>query len=113
MIAEKIEEGVKLFDPGVDTGFLTDWCQDGIDDTLTVLYYRDSRGTRLHLQILTAAQLGDALEKTAYFTLDCKSLTVGTDHQPFINGTDIDHQNISAMVLFFFVKVFHHKHQLF
>ena len=37
--------------------------------------------------------LMDALEKTAYFTLGCKSLTVGTDHQPLIpiiNGTDME-----------------------
>jgi predicted HAD superfamily Cof-like phosphohydrolase len=37
--------------------------------------------------------LVDALEKTAYFTLGCKSLTVGTDHQPLIpiiNGTDME-----------------------
>jgi hypothetical protein len=36
--------------------------------------------------------LVDALDKTAYFTLGCKSLTVGTDHQPLIpiiNGTDM------------------------
>ena len=26
----------------------------------------------------------DALEKTAYFTLGCKNLTVGTDHKPLI-----------------------------
>jgi hypothetical protein len=37
--------------------------------------------------------LVDALEKKAYFTLGCKSLTVGTDHQPLIpiiNGTDME-----------------------
>ena len=37
--------------------------------------------------------LSDALEKTAYFTLGCKSLTVVTDHQPLIpiiNGTDME-----------------------
>ena len=37
--------------------------------------------------------LVDVLEKTAYFTLGCKSLTVGTDHQPLIsiiNGTDME-----------------------
>ena len=28
----------------------------------------------------------DALEKTAHFTLGCKSLTVGTDHKPLIPG---------------------------
>ena len=35
----------------------------------------------------------DALEKTAYFTLGCKSLTVGTEHQPpipIINATDME-----------------------
>ena len=39
------------------------------------------------------AGLVDPLEKTAYFTLGCKSLTVGTDHQPLIaiiNGTDME-----------------------
>ena len=30
----KIKEGVKLFDPGLDTGLLTDWCQDGIGHIL-------------------------------------------------------------------------------
>ena len=35
------------------------------------------------------------MEKTAYFTLGCKSLTVGTDNQPLIpiiniNGTDME-----------------------
>ena len=37
--------------------------------------------------------LVDALEKTAYFTLGCKSLSFGTDHQPLIpiiNGTDME-----------------------
>ena len=32
-------------------------------------------------------------QKTAYFTLCCNSLTVGTDHQPLIpiiNGTDME-----------------------
>ena len=35
----------------------------------------------------------DALEKTAYFTLGCKTLTVGTDHEPLIsiiNGTNME-----------------------
>ena len=37
--------------------------------------------------------LVDALDKTAYFRLGCKSLTVETDHQPLItiiNGTDME-----------------------
>ena len=37
--------------------------------------------------------LVDALKKKAYFTLGCKSLTVGTNHQPLIpiiNGTNME-----------------------
>ena len=30
VIAEKVEEGVRLFDPKLLTGLLTDWCQDGM-----------------------------------------------------------------------------------
>ena len=30
VIAERVEEGVKLFDPNLHTGLLTDWCQEGI-----------------------------------------------------------------------------------
>jgi hypothetical protein len=43
----------------------------------------------------------DALEKTAYFTLGCKSLTVGTDHQPLIpiiNGTDMEKVKIPRQI---------------
>ena len=29
VIAEKVEEGVRLFNPGLHTGLLTDWCQEG------------------------------------------------------------------------------------
>jgi hypothetical protein len=45
--------------------------------------------------------LVDALEKTAYFTLGCKSLTVGTDHQPLIpiiNGTDMEKVKIPRQI---------------
>ena len=34
----------------------------------------------------------EGLEKTAYFTLGCESITVGTDHKPLvpiINGTEL------------------------
>ena len=36
--------------------------------------------------------LVEGLEKTAYFTLGCETITVGTDHKPLIpivNGTDL------------------------
>ena len=45
--------------------------------------------------------LVDALEKTAYFTLGCKSLTVGTDHQPLIpiiEGTDTEKVNTPRQI---------------
>ena len=34
VFAEKNEEGVKLLDPSLHTGLLTDWCQDGIGHIL-------------------------------------------------------------------------------
>merc|ERR1712030_86546 len=34
VIAEKVEEGVKLFDPKLPTGLLTDWCQEGMGHIL-------------------------------------------------------------------------------
>ena len=30
VIADKVEDGVKLFDPKLPTGLITDWCQEGI-----------------------------------------------------------------------------------
>ena len=34
VIAEKVEEGVRLFDPNLHTGLLTDWSQDGFGHIL-------------------------------------------------------------------------------
>ena len=34
VIAEKVEEGVKLYDPKLHTGLLTDWCQEDIGHIL-------------------------------------------------------------------------------
>ena len=34
VIAEKVEEGVRLFDPALPTGLLTDWCQEGMGHIL-------------------------------------------------------------------------------
>ena len=30
LIAEKVKEEVKLYDPNLHTGLLTDWCQEGM-----------------------------------------------------------------------------------
>ena len=35
VIAEKVEEGVRLFDPKLPTGLLTDWCQEGMGRILS------------------------------------------------------------------------------
>ena len=34
VIAEKVKEGVKLYDPKLQTGLLTDWCQESIGHIL-------------------------------------------------------------------------------
>ena len=31
VIAEKVEEGVKLYDPKLHTGLMNDWCQDWLE----------------------------------------------------------------------------------
>ena len=126
VIAEKVEEGVKLFDPNLHTGLLTDWCQEGVghilcqkhcDCPLAIPEGDCSTPANLNCcktgwkvcsvgsRFCNSAEanysptdgeftgLVDALEKTAHFTLGCKSLTVGTDHQPLIpiiEGTDME-----------------------
>ena len=30
VIADRVEDGVRLFDPRLTTGLITDWCQDGM-----------------------------------------------------------------------------------
>jgi hypothetical protein len=38
VIAEKVEEGVKLYNPKLHTGLLRDWCQEGIGHILCQKY---------------------------------------------------------------------------
>ena len=121
VIAEKVEEGVRLFDPKLHTGLLTDWCQDGFGHILCQKHcdcpLREGQPANLNCcktgwkvcsvgsRFCNTAEanysptdgeftgLVDALEKTAHFTLGCKSLTVGTDHQPLIpiiEGMDLE-----------------------
>ena len=130
VIAEKVEEGVKLFDPKLHTGLLTDWCQDGIGHILCQKHcdcpttqglpgesslqadHIDLNCCKTGWKVISVGSrfcnsaeanysptdgeftgLVDALEKTSYFTLGCKSLTVGTDHQPLIpiiNGSNLN-----------------------
>ena len=125
--AKKVEEGVKLYDPKLHTGLLTDWCKDGISHILCQKHCdcpleqgqpgensppADQNCCKTSWKVCSVGSrfcnsaeanysptdgkftgLVDALEKTAYFTLGCKSLIVATDHQPLIpiiNGTDME-----------------------
>ena len=127
LIAEKVKEEVKLYDPNLHTGLLTDWCQEGMGHIPCQKHCdcpldKEEPGEKPPPADLNCCKTGwkvcsvgsrfcntaeanysptdgeftglvDALEKTAYFTLGCKSLTVGTDHQPLIaiiNGTDME-----------------------
>ena len=105
---EKVEEGVRLFDPEFHTGLLTDWSQDGFghilcqkhcDCPLSEGQPADLNCCKTGWKVCSVGSrfcnsaeanysptdgeftgLVDTLEKTAHFTLGCKSLTVGTDH---------------------------------
>ena len=35
VIADRLEDGVRLFDPRLTTGLITDWCQDGMGQWVT------------------------------------------------------------------------------
>ena len=39
VIAERVDDGVKLYDPSLHTGLLTDWCQDGMGHILCQKHY--------------------------------------------------------------------------
>ena len=108
VIANKVEEGVRLFDPKLPTGLLSDWCQEGIGHILCQKHCDCTAENDLNCcptgwpvcsvgsRFCNTAEsnysptdgeftaLVDALEKTSHFTLGCKSLTVGTDHMPLL-----------------------------
>ena len=117
VIADKVEEGVRLFDPRIHTGLLTDWCQEGMGHILAQKHC-DCPSSPINLNCCSEGwkvcsvgsrfcskaesnysptegeftALIEGLEKTAYFTLGCESISVGTDHKPLIpiiNGTDL------------------------
>ena len=108
VISEKVEEGVRLFDPKLPTGLLTDWSQEGMGHILcqkhcgcplpanlsccSGCWKVCSVGSRFcnkaesHYSPTDGefTALVGGLEKTSYFTLGCESDTIGTDHKPLI-----------------------------
>ena len=116
-IASKVEEGVMLFDPKLPTGLITDWSQEGMGhilaqkhctcphDPVSLSCCKEgwrvcSVGSRFCKDPESNysptegefTALVEGLEKTAYFTLGCEKISVGTDHKPLIpivNGTDM------------------------
>ena len=112
IMANRIEEGVKIFDPFKTTLLLTDWCKHGVGYMLAQKHCKCPSkveripnthcckdgwrvcavGSRFTLTAeanyspTEGELLGvvNALEKTKYFTLGCPHLFVGTDHKPLL-----------------------------
>ena len=111
LMADRIEEGVRIFDPYKVTLLLTDWCKHGVGYMLTQKHCRcENTGSGLNTHCCkqgwkvcavgsrftlpaeanyspTEGELlgvTNALEKTKYFTLGCPNLYVGTDHKPLL-----------------------------
>ena len=106
IIANKVEEGVRLFNPKLPTGLLSDWCGEGMGHILCQKHCSCEDKNNLNCcaegwkvcsvrsRFCNNAEsnysptdgeftaLVDALEKTSYFTQGCSDLTVGTDHKP-------------------------------
>ena len=112
-LADKVEEGMKTFDPNRPTALISDFCKHGVGYVLQQKHchcpLEDSHG---RLNALCCKQgwrvcmvgsrftqqaesrysptegelLGvyNALHKTRYFTLGCPHLYVGTDHKPLL-----------------------------
>ena len=112
LLALKVEEGIKSFDPARVTALLADWCRHGVgfvmmqkhchcpnkpDGTPDVLCCKTgwpvcmvgSRFTHPAEANYSATEgemlaQANALQKTKYFTLGCPVLIVGTDHMPIL-----------------------------
>ena len=107
MLADRVEEGIKMFDPYKVTLVTSDWCKHGVGFILVQKHCKcviiDSKpntncckegwrvcmvGSRFTIPAegnyapTEGELLGItyALEKTKYFTLGCPHLYVGTDH---------------------------------
>ena len=111
-LADKVEDGIKMFDPYKITALLTDWCKHGVGFLLMQKHCRCLPKTSGEINPLCCKEgwkvtmvgsrftipaeanyyptegemLGvcNALHKTKYFTLGCPHLYVGTDHKPLL-----------------------------
>lgn len=111
ILADRVDEGIKMFDPYKVTLLTSDWCRHDVGFILVQKHCRcvivDNKpnvncckdgwrvcmvGSRFTLPAEGnyAATKGEllgityALEKTKYFTLGCPHLYVGTDHKPLL-----------------------------
>ena len=112
LLADKVEEGIKSYDPARVTALLTDCChhgvgfvmmqkhchcpakQDGTTDLLCcstgwLVCMVGSRFTHTAEANYSATEgellaQANALQKTKYFTLGCPQLILGTDHMPLL-----------------------------
>ena len=115
LLADKVEEGIKSYDPARVTALLTECChhgvgfvmmqkhchcpakQDGTTDLLCcstgwLVCMVGSRFTHTAEANYSATEgellaQADALQKTKYFTLGCPQLILGTDHMPPVSPT--------------------------
>jgi hypothetical protein len=111
-LANKVEEGIKSFDPNLVTALLTDWCKHGVGSVLLqkhcscpdkmegstntlccatgwpvcMVGSRFTHTAEANYSPTEGELLGvaDALNKTKYFTMGCPRLVVGTDHLPLL-----------------------------
>ena len=115
ILAERIEEGIKMFDPYKITMLLSDWCKHGVGYILVQKHCKcnienDSPNVNCCKQGWKVCMVGsrftlaaeanysptegellgvaNCLNKTKYFTLGCPHLYVGTDHKPLLGILD-------------------------
>ena len=106
-IADKVLEGITLFEVGRWTGLMTDWCKQGIGYMLVQKYCKceditpvccgggwrvcmvGSRFTSSAEQNYAPVEgellgVADGLHRTRYYTQGCEKLVIGVDHKPLL-----------------------------
>ena len=107
VILDEICKGVKIFDKRKPTCMVTDWSKDGIGFWLlqkhcdcqttpaskrfcchtswqiVLVGSRFTHSAESRYRSIEGEALADALDKTRYFVLGCKDLTVFVDHNPY------------------------------
>ena len=107
VIASKIEEGIRIFDPSKPTCLATDWSKNGIgfwllqkhcgcknDEpfccnsgwkiTLVGSRFTHAAETRYAPVEGEALAVADSLDKARYFVLGCEDLIIAVDHKPLL-----------------------------